>query len=188
MKWSPRRRLVAIILAVVLAQGAVIALLLRVEHVRNYSHSDTFRYELLTAAQAPDITLQRPDGSTRRLMDNGATCTLLHFWATWCPPCREEIPRMLALGRDLRRGAEFEIIAVSLDKDWEAVAEFFEGKIPSEVFRDEVGTSASAYGVSELQETYLIDRDGALRVRFAEAIDWRDGSARKFVEGRLNAP
>lgn len=176
------------VIVVALAAAQVTALLTYrwVERERRASVGKQFRLEQLRATPAPDITLVRPDGSRQQLATLRGKTVLVHFWATWCPPCREELPRLLALGRDLARGGQFEVIAVSLDRNWETVAEFCGGRIPSEVFRDD-GESTKAYGVSELPDTYLIDPYGSLRVRFAGARDWSHESARELFEGYLGA-
>lgn len=104
---------------------------------------------------------------------------LLHFWATWCPPCVAELPGLLELGRE----GTVRVIAVSLDEDWTAVREFFAGEIPPEVVRASATTVAKTYGVSILPETYLIGADGMLRLRIAGERDWRSDAARAAITG-----
>ena len=183
---SRNRRTTAIVAAIAAVQVAALLTYRWVERERQASVGEQFPFEQLRTMPAPDITLVRPDGSKQQLATLRGQTVLLHFWATWCPPCREELPRLLALGRELARGGQFEVIAVSLDRDWETVAEFFGTRIPNEVFRAD-GESTKAYGVSELPDTYLIDPNGSLRVRFAGARDWSNESARELFEGYLGA-
>lgn len=176
-----RRRLAAIVAALVALQLVALWVYRRVEHART---APTFQFEQLRPHAAPDITLLQPDGSTRQLAETRGKVVLLHFWATWCPPCREELPRLLALGR---RG-RFQVICVSLDKDWMQVRKFFNGEIPPEVFRDAEGASTDAFGLSTLPDTYLVASDGSLLLRFHGAREWDSDAARAVLESHAGAP
>ena len=85
---------------------------------------------------------------------------------------------MLALGRS----GDFQIVAVSLDEDWKVVRKFFEGKIPSEVFRDAAGVSTGAFELSTLPDTYLVGPDGSIRLRFHGARQWNSDEAPAVLE------
>jgi len=181
-------RLVRPALVVLLVQGLAVLVYLGVERLRASGSKESFRYERLAAGRlVPDLTLVNPDGAARRLSDLRGKTVLLHFWATWCPPCREELPGLLALGRDLSRDGGLEVVAVTLDDDWAAVRSFFGGDVPSEVVQDKSSQSTHIYDVSALPDTYLVDPDGSLAMRFGGARDWRGQMARNvladFVEG-----
>jgi thiol-disulfide isomerase/thioredoxin len=100
---------------------------------------------------------------------------LLHFWATDCAPCRDELPALLEVSRDER----VPVIAIATDADWSRVEAFFEREVPSEVVRDEAGF-ARTLGVATLPDTYVVDRGRATR-RIAGAIDWRKPSTRAWL-------
>lgn len=176
MRWPNGFRLAGIALAIVAVQAAVVLVYVRVERGRRLVAESTFDYEALTG-MAPELTLVRPDGADRRLSDLRGRTLLLHFWATWCSPCREELPDVLATGRALAREGNLEVVAVSLDENWESVREFFGGEIPAEIFRDGSAT-AKAYGVSTLPDSYLVRADGTLRLRIHGARNWLSAAAR----------
>ena len=114
-------------------------------------------------AAASDFNLKDSNGRPVRLSDFKGKVVLLNFWATWCGPCKLEIPWFVEFEQKYKdRGLA--IIGVSLDEDgWESVKPFLaEQKVN---YRVVVGTEAvsTAYGgVESLPTTYLIDRDGKI--------------------------
>lgn len=178
-------RIVGIVLALVASQGLVVLVFRWVEHDRATTKESTFRSERLPRAAAPDLILSSPDGSSRRLADLRGKPVLLHFWATWCPPCKEELPGLLEIGRELARAGDLQLVALSMDQDWVAVREFFNGEIPPEVMRDGAGSAADRYDVSTLPDTYLIGADGSMRLRFGGAREWRTELARDALRQAL---
>src|SRR5512139_3280197 len=88
--------------------------------------------ELSSGPDAPDLELERPDGSVVRLSQLRGTPVLLHFWATWCPPCREELPALITCVREISRARSVQLLAVSVDRDWAPVRGFFAGEVPPE--------------------------------------------------------
>jgi thiol-disulfide isomerase/thioredoxin len=129
---------------------------------------------------APAVSFRRRDG-TRVALQALERPTLVHFWATWCPPCIEELPGLLALSDD----AEFDVLAVSLDKDWESIESFFAGRLPDRVVRGNGSEVQSMLGLSNLPASLLVASDGRLRLRFDGPRDWRDAA---FVERWLPNP
>src|SRR5262245_26405895 len=94
-------RAVAIVLAIALVQGGAVLAYRWVERGRHAAGTAPFSHERLTPRPAPDLALLGADGSQRRLSDYRGRPVLLHFWATWCPPCKAELPALLALGAEL---------------------------------------------------------------------------------------
>lgn len=87
---------------------------------------------------------------------------VLHFWATWCAPCRDELPRVLTLASNL---PEVDVWCIATDEKWEAVRDYFQGQIPGSVVLDVGGTLARRLGVSELPDSYLVDEVGRVHAR-----------------------
>jgi len=113
---------------------------------------------------------------------------LLNFWATWCPPCREEIPSMAALQqRYASRGLK--VIAVSVDRRDADVAGFVkEYALPFQVLRDADNAVSRRYGVFRYPESFLIGRDGRIRHHLIGAVDWMSAPVLQTVEGMLDEP
>jgi len=126
-------------------------------------------------ALAPDFSLKDADGAVIRLSDYRGKVVLLNFWATWCPPCRVEIPWFEQFQRTY--GSQgFAVIGVSMDEDgWNAVRPYMESNKIS--YRIVIGDRALAQkygGVASLPETLLIDRDGRIAARHAGIVGKSD--------------
>jgi thiol-disulfide isomerase/thioredoxin len=119
---------------------------------------------------APDLTVERFGGARLMLPARSGHYQLVHFWATWCPPCRTELPALLDLAE--RERGRILVWAVSTDRDWPSVEGFLDGRVPPQVVRDPTGEAAHRYRVTGLPDTYLIDPDGRVRARFAGAQNW----------------
>jgi len=178
-------RTLSAVVAVGLLQGLAVLGYRWVEQRREAARQATFSYERLSNAPAPGLELLGTDGSRRTLAELRGTPVLLHFWATWCLPCREELPGLVELGQELERTRELQLVALSLDRDWVAVREFFGGKVPPEIQRDATGSAAEHYAVSSLPDTFLIDKTGAVRLRFNGPREWRTQLARDTLKKEL---
>ncbi len=113
---------------------------------------------------------------------------LLNFWATWCPPCRKEMPSMAELhNKFAERGLK--IVAVSVDRDASDLAAFVrEYKLPFQVLHDADSAVSHNYGVFRYPETFLIDRQGNVRYHLVGAVEWMSESIITGIEGLLNEP
>jgi thiol-disulfide isomerase/thioredoxin len=118
---------------------------------------------------AHDIVVETLGGG-RQILRASGQFQLIHFWATWCPPCRTELPAILHLAR--RNHGRLHVWAVSTDREWSSVERFIGGPVPSMLVRDPTGEAARIYGVTDLPDSYLIDPQGRVRARFSGAQDW----------------
>jgi len=133
---------------------------------------------------APDFTLPTLSGTPIRLAELRGKAVLLNFWATWCAPCRTEMPSIEALYQRYKdRGLD--VLAVNLDlRSTAGVAAFLqEVGVTFRVGLDPSWSTARAYRVLGLPTTYLIDRAGQVIVREVGARDWLDGVSQLAVEG-----
>jgi thiol-disulfide isomerase/thioredoxin len=138
------------------------------------------------AVPAPDFTLPTLSGEAIRLADLRGKVVLLNFWATWCAPCRAEMPAIDALYQRYKaRGLE--VLAVNLDMLSGAGVEAFlkEVAVTFRILMDPAWSTARAYRVDGLPTTYLIDRAGNVVVREAGERDWQDRVSQVAVEGLL---
>lgn len=116
-----------------------------------------------------DLLTERPDGSSQSIAARSGRFQLIHFWATWCPPCRKELPTLLALER--RERDRLRVRIISTDSEWGPIRRFFRGAIPASVVRD-AKRGYLAYGVTELPDSYLLDPEGRIVARFAGGQRW----------------
>jgi peroxiredoxin len=122
-------------------------------------------------AAAPDFTVQ-DSTHTVALHDLRGQVVVLNFWATWCPPCVEEMPSLVAMQQKLRdRGVT--VLAVSVDVDQRAYERFIrDHKVDLLTARDPDQKSNLLYGTTQFPESYVIDRQGVIRRKFIGAVDW----------------
>jgi thiol-disulfide isomerase/thioredoxin len=128
---------------------------------------------------APDFLLKTPEGKEFSLASLAGKVVFLHFWATWCPPCEEEMPSMEATNRRLGTN-KFQMLAVSIDEEgWPAINKFlkktFLGETPSfPVFLDSQKKVAQKYGTVKVPETFIIDQQGRIVDKVQGTKEWRD--------------
>lgn len=134
---------------------------------------------------APDFTLTALDGTTHRLHDLRGKVVFVNLWATWCPPCREEMPSMVRFYQQFKdRGVE--VLAVSEDTDEEALRRFVEKyQVTFPVLRDENKRVYQLYRATGIPETHLIDKLGVIEVSTIGAFDWTSPGVVQKVEALL---
>ncbi|MCY4639653.1 MAG: TlpA disulfide reductase family protein [Chloroflexi bacterium] len=115
---------------------------------------------------APDFTLTSPEGARVALSDFRGKTVVLNFWATWCPPCRAEMPELQAVWEERGEGRDLVVLAVDVEESADAVARFVESLgLTFPVVLDVDGAVADHYGLPGLPSTFFIDADGVLRSR-----------------------
>ena len=123
---------------------------------------------------APDFTLKGEDGKTYRLSDYRGKVVVLNFWATWCPPCRYEMPSMDRAWRKVK-GENIAILAVNVGEDEDTVFAFtghYPVTFPLPLDRD--GRVIDKYPVVGLPTTFIIDPRGLVTHRAVDSREWDD--------------
>jgi len=144
---------------------------------------------------APDFRHPALDGGTFSVSQSRGQVLFVNFWATWCPPCRDELPSMLALGQELgaRHPGRFRMVAVSVDDGWDPVRAFFGARPPLGLTvtldTDQLATRAyycAARGACpdsfKFPETYIVDKRGRLVAFLVGPRNWSQPAARSFLE------
>ena len=135
--------------------------------------------------RAEDFTVALLRGEPLKLSEQRGKPVMINFWATWCAPCREEMPAMERLYRRHREHG-FVLLAVSVDTDAALVLPFLERyKLTFPVTLDAKMSLANAYGVRALPSSFLIDRDGNLAALALGPRAWDNRVAHALVEGML---
>jgi peroxiredoxin len=140
------------------------------------------------APPAPDFRAQTLDGSGRSktLQDYQGELVLLNVWATWCPPCLQEMPSLQQLYERLS-GRGLRVVAVSIDDPGSegTINEFVrDQRLTFEVLHDPTAAIMRSYGMVGVPETFLISRDGRILFR-RFAADWMSDANRAAVEAAL---
>jgi thiol-disulfide isomerase/thioredoxin len=137
----------------------------------------------------PDISFQDGNGKARSLHDFRGKFVLLNIWATWCAPCRKEMPTLDRL-QAATGGPDFEVAALSIDRaGLDVVAKFYR-ELSAEnlaMYIDTAGKAATTLGAVGLPTTLLIDRDGREIGRLVGPAEWDAPEMMAFIRSRLTA-
>ena len=128
-------------------------------------------------AAAPGGFLVDAGGRPAPLNERLAPVTLLHFYATWCPPCIEEAPAMQRLERDFAGEPRFRVVKVAVQDDVTKAQQLAGSQ---DVLFDPDWQTAHRYGTRALPETYLLV-DGKVQHKFDGPVDWDDAQVRDAV-------
>ncbi|HSS76973.1 MAG TPA: TlpA disulfide reductase family protein [Thermoanaerobaculia bacterium] len=112
-----------------------------------------------------------------------APVTLVHFWATWCPPCIQEIPALQRLSKDFAGHEDFSVLMVAVSDSNSKVRAFL-GRGSDMVLFDPNWEVANRYGTSQLPETYLVVNGQVVR-KFVGMTDWDAAPLRQEIQARL---
>jgi thiol-disulfide isomerase/thioredoxin len=134
-----------------------------------------------TGGPAPALELADLDGKTHKLADYRGQAVLVNFWATWCEPCREEMPSIERLRKSLE-GKHFAVIAVNVGEGPNAAREFTK-KVPmaGTILLDRDIRASRAWGARLLPATFIVGPDGAVRYSHFGALDWARDDIRAII-------
>ncbi|HLY27187.1 MAG TPA: redoxin domain-containing protein [Aggregatilineales bacterium] len=142
----------------------------------------------LVGSLAPDFTLQTPDGGSVSLASLRGKWVFLNFWATWCGPCREEMPvfQQTLDGRFGDYKSQLAILGVDRAEDAGTVKAFLHGlKVSVPVGLDSDGQVNNSYGVLQLPETFVIDPSG--KVRYWQVGEMTEDLTRQYLQKELGS-
>jgi cytochrome c biogenesis protein CcmG/thiol:disulfide interchange protein DsbE len=133
------------------------------------------KYEPLTVGMAaPDFSLPDMQGKTVRLSDYRGKVVFVNFWATWCKPCKEEMPSMEILWENFK-SEDFVMLAISMDRvtTKKDIPPFIESmNLTFPILTDSWGQTDKRYKLMGVPETYIIDQNGVLREKVIGPRDW----------------
>lgn len=132
------------------------------------------------SVQAVEFDLADLAGEVHSLQRYRGSVVFLNFWATWCAPCRIEMPDLQELHDELGDTADFTMLAINLQEDAAQVRRFAtELELTFQILLDSSGKTSAAYGARTLPMSYLIDKDGAILARIIGVREW---AAPEFAE------
>jgi thiol-disulfide isomerase/thioredoxin len=125
------------------------------------------------------------DGRVHKLAEYRGKALVVNFWATWCAPCRDELPSLERL-RDALHGKPFEVLAVNVNEGESRVKRFLnEVPLRLPVLLDRDGEAQRAWKVRGLPATFLLDREGVIRFWYLGELDWAQPAILRTVESLL---
>jgi len=148
----------------------------------------TVKKIIISGDNAPDFRLPASDGHVVDLSAFRGKVVMVHFWATWCPPCVDEIPELDKLYRAFA-GKDFELLAVSVDEGGvQQVAPFMQkNQLVVPVLFDPERAIAGMYGTYKFPETYIVDRQGVVRYKAIGPKNWVAPEYRKVLQDIIAA-
>lgn len=130
---------------------------------------------------APEFTLKDMEGKPVSLAQFRGKIVVLNFWATWCPPCREEYPTLERLN-EVFEGKDFVLLAVNVNTDGVQNLKAFLAKhfTTFSILPDPDGVVQNLYGVDKFPETFIIGKNGKVVEHVIGAIDWSSFDVLKY--------
>jgi cytochrome c biogenesis protein CcmG/thiol:disulfide interchange protein DsbE len=168
----------SIILFIVLVAGAALVV---------FNASRTHEKVVAVQAQAPDFQVaDMASGQTVRSSDLRGNVVFVNFWASWCQPCKEEMPSVDSLFKEeFPRGNFVMLTVLYKDIPENAVEHMRANGFNFPVYTDPKGNSAVAFKVTGVPETYVIDKKGTLRRRVIGPADWGSPEERSLIDSLL---
>ncbi len=137
--------------------------------------------------KAPNFELRGLNDETRTKRDYRGRVVLLNFWASWCPPCREEFPSLERLQQTLG-GRDFSVLAIAVADSETAVGHFLEGRRPAfDVLLDDDRKTAGDYRSPSVPVTYLLDRQGRLLAGKTGPRQWDGPEMQALIRAAIRA-
>jgi cytochrome c biogenesis protein CcmG/thiol:disulfide interchange protein DsbE len=123
---------------------------------------------------APNFSIVTEHGRTITRSDFGGKILALNFWASWCPPCVEELPSMNQFTREYASQGVV-VIGISIDKNENLYKKFLtQRQVAFDTARDPEADISASYGTFQIPETYIIGRDGKVLEKTPDAFNWMD--------------
>lgn len=140
-----------------------------------------------TPEKAQNFSLKDLSGKMVRLSDQKNKVVIVNFWATWCPPCRDEMPSIQSF-YNLFKNQKLVLLAVNLDgKSASFIRSFMKQNMYSfPVLLDDNGKTANAYGVRGIPATFVIDRTGRIVDRHIGSFNWMEDAFTKKIKALCN--
>lgn len=175
-----------------MAVGAFVALLGVGLYVGTQTIGDEF-YEVRVGSEAPGfnaVDMGSTSGELKTLSDYRGKVVLLNIWATYCIPCRKEMPSMERLFQAYRdQGLAVVAVSVDFPEMQGEIREFVDNYgLTFDVLYDESNLFRSVYRYTGVPESYVIDRNGTIRRKLIGEEDWSSDANRRFVERLLSEP
>jgi thiol-disulfide isomerase/thioredoxin len=132
---------------------------------------------------APDFQLEDTEGNQVSLSGLRGKVVLVNFWATWCPPCIEEMPSMEKLN-EVMAGGDFVMLAINTEQNGRSLVPEFLKKSPYTfpILYDDKGVAQQLYGVYKFPESFIVGKDGTVVEKIIGPLNWSSPETIKFLK------
>lgn len=165
-----------------LLQGAIGLLVVALVAVFAYTIRDN---TVGVGDKAPDFSIRTDSGQTISRSDFGGRLLVLNFWATWCPPCIQEMPLLDQFQKKLKDSGVV-VLGVSVDEDEAAYRRFLDrAGVSFLTARDPEYLISGKFGTYRYPETYVINRDGKVVQKIVGEAEWTDEQMLSYIKSLL---
>ncbi|MGE5647878.1 MAG: TlpA family protein disulfide reductase [Acidobacteriota bacterium] len=173
-------------MASVKTERAVYALIVVAMGLLVWAVADMYREKVVVAGDtAPDFAIRADNGRTVTRSSFGGKLLVLNFWATWCPPCVEELPSLNEFQKTFADSGVV-VLGVSVDTNPKVYQAFLKrANVAIMTARDPEAKIPSQYGTYQYPETYIIDREGKVVEKIIGATNWTDPAMASRVKALL---
>ncbi len=169
-----RQTRVIILLLILLSAFIVVKISLQ------YKTSESLK--AIEGLKSPNFTLNDRSGSIISLDSLKGNSVFLNFWATWCKPCRDELPSIQTLYNEMKEKPDFRLYTVLYNENLDRAVTFMKKNgYDFPVLLDNNGKAAKSFGVTGVPETYLIDSTGVLSKKIIGPLEWDTAEARELL-------
>lgn len=144
------------------------------------------QHQAVIGLYAPELTVSDAAGKPLNLSELKGSVVFINFWATWCPPCREEMPSLQSLYSRFKDDKGFRMVTIIYKDDYRKAVEYLKAnnyELP--VWRDDGGKTAGAFGVTGVPESYVVDKNGILKEKVIGPADWSSTQAVSLISNLL---
>ncbi len=165
---------------------AVAMLVVSAVFYRSLVPPDSPSGSLASLSTAAELPIFDKAGGKIDLSKEKGRIVVIHFWATWCPPCVDEIPELSKFWEQYKGRGDIALYSVSVDKDWKTVDDF-NAKHPNDLplYRDPDSATAKRFGTTQFPETYIANRAGRVLFRIQGGVQWGDPEVKEKIRQLL---
>lgn len=141
---------------------------------------------VVVGSNAPEIRVNDLSGKIYSLSELKGSVIFINFWATWCSPCREEMPSIQSLYNQFKDEKGFRMLTILYKDDYQKAVEYLrENNYVLPLLLDSKEKTAVSFGVTGVPETYIVDKKGILKEKVIGPTDWSSPQAISLISNLI---
>lgn len=149
--------------------------------------ADLPQTKTIVGLNTPEVSLKDNSGNIYNLSALKGRVLFINFWASWCAPCKAEMPSIQALYARFRDEKRFRVLTVLYNDEYSKAVNYMkDNRLQFPLLTDPDGKTAGAYGITGVPETYIVDKKGILKKRVLGPEDWNSPRNIAFISSLLN--